>query len=125
MSLYSDKGVVVLAGCLINESVRKYEKQTLEILYEKDQDFIGYQQFHTSQNLYHLWKVPSTAIELKLIHFIIKSLTLVPQNIQQMCSYCGEAFKDVFLHIVTSCQITLEIRNIFFGICRGLFHTSV
>ena len=62
---------------IINESVRKYEKQMLET-YEKDQDFIRYQQIHTSQNLYHLWKVPSTAIELKLIHFIIKKLNFSP-----------------------------------------------
>ena len=52
---------------------------------------------------------------LKLIHFIVKSLTLVPLNVQQTCSYCGQFFKDVFLHIVhvTSCQTTLEIRNTF------------
>ena len=96
------------------------KKQMLEILYEKDQDFIRHHQMHTSQNLYHLWKVPST-----VIYFIIKSLTLVPQNIQQMCSYCGQAFKDVFLHIGTSCQITLQIRNTFLEFCRGLFHSSV
>ena len=63
---------------IINESVRKYEKQMLEILYEKDQDFIRYQQIHTSQNLYHLSKAPSTAIELKLIHVVIKSLIFSP-----------------------------------------------
>ena len=36
--------------CVIDESVRKYEKQMLTILNEKDQDFIRYQQIHTSQN---------------------------------------------------------------------------
>ena len=83
------------------------------MLYEKDKDFVRFQRVHTSQNLYHLWKVPSSATELKLIHFIVKSLTLVPQNVQQTCSYCGQFFKDVFLDIVTSCQTTLEIRNTF------------
>ena len=34
-------------------------------------------------------------------------------NVQQVCSYCGQAFKDVFLHIVAARQMTLEIRNIF------------
>ena len=98
---------------IINKSVRNHEKQRLAMLYEKDKDFVRFQRVHTSQNVYHLWKVPSSATELKLIHFIVKSLTLVPQNVQQTCSYCGQFFKDVFLHIVTSCQTTLEIRNTF------------
>ena len=54
------------------------------MLYEKDKDFVRFERVHTSQNLYHLWKVPSSATELKLIHFIVKSLTLVPQNVQDM-----------------------------------------
>ena len=83
------------------------------MLYEKDKDFVRFQRVHTSQNLYYLWKVPSSATAIKLIHFIVKSLTLVPQDVQQTCSYCGQFFKDVFLHIVTSCQTTSEIRNTF------------
>ena len=34
-------------------------------------------------------------------------------NVQQVCSYCGQAFKDVFLHIVAACQKTLDLRNTF------------
>ena len=63
---------------IINKSVRNHEKQRLAMLYEKDKDFVRFQRVHTSQNLYHLWKVPSYATELKLIHFIVKSLILVP-----------------------------------------------
>ena len=48
-----------------------------------------------------------------MIHFSIKCITLIPQRIDQVCCYCNYQFTDLLLHIVTSCQLTLHIRDVF------------
>lgn len=98
---------------IIDQSERNYEMNQLDTLYAVDSDFSRYRKIHTTQNIYHLWRLPSTVAELRLIQFIVKCITLIPQNLQQVCSYCNYTFKDVFLHIVTSCKVTLEMRNTF------------
>ena len=98
---------------IIGKSIRNYEMNQLNMLYAVDSDFSRYRKIHTTQNIYHLWKLPTTVAELRLIQFIVKCITLIPQNLGQVCSYCNYTFKDVFLHIVTSCKVTLEMRNTF------------
>ena len=110
---------------IIDKSIRNYEMNQLNILYAVDSEFSRYRKIHTTQNIYHLWRLPTTVAELRLIQFIVKCITLIPQNQGQVCSYCNYTFKDVFLHIVTSCKVTLEMRIHFWNILWIISHHSL
>lgn len=98
---------------LIRTMIYNSESHRLKTIMLNDVEFSRFREVHKTLVPYRLWKIPSSQSELKLIHFIIKCLTLIPQRVNQLCSYCNKDFTDVLLHITTSCQRTLDIRNIF------------
>ena len=98
---------------IIRGSIHQHESKQMQDLMQADPDFSRYKQIYTNAGLYHLWKIPTTISELRVIHFSIKCITLVPQRMNQVCCYCNYQFTDLLLHIVTSCQLTLHIRNVF------------
>lgn len=94
-------------------AIHVYERNRVHALMANDTDFIRFRSIHKGSKPYHLWKIPSNTTELKLIQFIIRCTTLLPSNINQLCSYCNRHFTDLLSHIVTSCENNLNIRNIY------------
>ena len=107
---------------IIRGSIHEHESKQMQDLMQADPDFSRYKQIYTNAGLYHLWKIPTTISELRVIHFSIKCITLVPQRMDQVCCYCNYQFTDLLLHIVISYQLTLHMHPSINAIVSYSFH---
>ena len=82
-------------------------KQSLET----DDDFVRFKEVHDVIRPSILWQTVTTTAELKRVHFVIKSLVLIPIQEIQICPKCNRDYQDPLNHIVMSCTATVNIRT--------------
>ena len=91
----------------------QHQVKSFQLAMESDTDFIRFKKIHDFIKPSILWQAASTPAEVKLMHFTIKCLVLIPREVTEVCRNCGIVFTDPLSHITTSCIATLNVRTTF------------
>ncbi|MEW8547750.1 MAG: hypothetical protein AB2693_29935, partial [Candidatus Thiodiazotropha sp.] len=96
---------------IVNNTLFRFESNTFKQTLDTDNDFVRFKEIHNVLRPSIIWRTVTTTAELKLMHFIIKCLVLIPKQETEICPRCDRHYKDPLNHIVTSCTATVNIRT--------------
>lgn len=96
---------------IVKNTLFRFETTNFKQTLQTDDDFVRFKEVHDIIRPSILWQTVTTTAELKLMHFIIKCLVLIPKQEIQICPKCDRDYQDPLKHIVMSCTATVNIRT--------------
>ena len=96
---------------IVKNTLFRFETNNFKQTLETDDDFVRFKEVHDGIRPSIIWQTVTTTAELKLMHFMIKCLVLIPKQKMQICPKCNLDYQDPLNHIVMSCTATVNIRT--------------